>query len=86
MFKAAYNLAAKPGWPHRRAMFGPLVAPPVLVMQGKESRIAEIEPEHIDCLVQVELLAQGARSIRRWAIGTNALYGVGEIADDPKPW
>ena len=41
-------------------LFGPLVAPPVLVRQGKESGIAEIEPEHIDRLVQVELLAQGA--------------------------
>ena len=41
-------------------VFGPLVAPPVLVMQGKESGIAEIEPEHIDRLVQVEFLTQGA--------------------------
>ena len=58
---AAYDLAAKPGWPHRRAMFGPLVAPPVLVMQGKESGIAEIEPEHVDGLVQVEFLMQDAQ-------------------------
>jgi hypothetical protein len=42
-------------------LFGPRVAPPVLVMQGKESGIAEIEPEHIDRLVQVELLTQGAQ-------------------------
>jgi hypothetical protein len=35
---------------------------PVAAKQpGKESRIAEIEPEHIDCLVQVELLTQGAQ-------------------------
>jgi hypothetical protein len=31
-------------------LFGPLVAPPVLVMQGKESGTAEIEPEHIDVM------------------------------------
>ena len=31
-------------------VFGPPVAPPVLVMQGKESGIAEIEPEHIDVM------------------------------------
>src|SRR6202790_999301 len=42
-------------------VFGPLVAPPVLFMRGKESRIAEIEPEHIDRLVQVELLTQRAQ-------------------------
>jgi hypothetical protein len=42
-------------------VFGPLVAPPVLVMQGKESGMAEIEPEHIDRLVQVEFLTQGSQ-------------------------
>jgi hypothetical protein len=30
-------------------------------MQGKEPGIAEIEPEHVDGLVQVELLTQGAQ-------------------------
>jgi hypothetical protein len=42
-------------------VFGPLVAPPVLVMLGKESGIAEIEPEHVDGLVQVEFLMQDAQ-------------------------
>ena len=31
-------------------VFGPLVAPPILVVQGKESGIAELEPEHIDVM------------------------------------
>jgi len=31
-------------------VFGLLVAPPILVVQGKESGIAELEPEHIDVM------------------------------------
>src|ERR1700737_5107738 len=42
-------------------VLGPLVAPSVLVMQGKESGIAEIEPEHVGGLVQVEFLMQDAQ-------------------------